>query len=136
MKNLSFIKITLVWVLLAGISTGCLEDELAFDVVESPVLAVFEEVDNGDINRIAIKATFYELNKSGILDQAVGIDSTEISSLPIEIFTDEAQLLGSFTTDAAGEVLFEEDLSVLGSASRLEYVGTYKEVDFRIFKNL
>ena len=136
MKNLSFIKISLVFVLLVGISTGCLEDDLAFDVVESPVLAVFEEVDNGDINKITIKATFYELDKSGILDHTVGIDSMEIASLPIEIFTDGSQLLGAFTTDAAGEILFEEDLSVLGNADRLEYVGTYKEVDFRIFKNL
>ena len=136
MKNLNFIKITLGILLFWGIFTGCLEEELAFDVVESPVLAVFEDMDSGDINRLAVKATFYELDKSGILDQNVGIDSTLLSSLPIEVYINESQLLGSFTTDANGEIMFEEELSAIGGAGKLEWVGTYKEVDFRIYKNL
>ncbi|MEM6632679.1 MAG: hypothetical protein AAF694_23615 [Bacteroidota bacterium] len=136
MKNLNFIKIILGLFLFAGTFTGCLEEELAFDVVESPVLAVFEDMDSGDINRIAVKATFYELDKSGILDQNVGIDSTRLSSLPIEVYINESQLLESFTTDTNGEIIFETELSTIGAASKLEWVGTFNQVDFRIYKNL
>ncbi len=136
MKNLNFIKITLGFAFVATIFSGCLEEELAFDVVESPVLVVFEDMESGDINRITVKATFYELDKSGILNQNVGIDSTLLSSLPIEVYINESNLLGSFTTDGNGEVLFEEELSTIGTASRLEWVGSYNDIDFRIYKNL
>lgn len=119
-----------------GITSGCLEEELPFEVVESPVLALFEDVESSTDGMLSVRATFYELDKSGILDHTIGIDSTVLSGLPIEVFVNESQLIGSFTTDTNGEILFEEDINTIGSAGRLEWVGSHKGVGFRIFKNL
>ncbi len=124
------------FLLIGSLMVGCIEDELQFDVVESPVLAIFEDVDTGSQNEIAVRATFYELDKSGILDKNIGIDSTRISGLPIEIFTSQSQSLGTFTTDGQGEILFQAPFSDISGVSRLEWVGTYNDIDFRIFKNL
>ena len=136
MKNINFIKITLGFVLLMGISSGCLEEELAFDVVESPVLALFDDTLDDSTGILSVRATFYELDKSGILDHTIGIDSTLLTGLPIEVYINESQLMGTFTTDSNGEVLYEEDFSAVGTAGRLEWVGSHKGVSFRIYKNL
>ncbi|MEN0051436.1 MAG: hypothetical protein AAF806_30505 [Bacteroidota bacterium] len=118
--------------LLLGLSS-CIENELPFDVIESPVLAVFEDME-ADSAMIKIKATFYELDKSGILDKDVGIDSTAISGLPIGVFIQESTLIQELTTDADGVAIFEVTLDELGGNNRLEYVGNYKETPFRIYK--
>jgi len=125
-----------VFLTVSSLFIGCEEDELAFDVVASPVLAVFEDIDPGSANEVAVMATFYELDKSGILDKNIGIDSTRIANLPVEIFTNELRSLGSFTTNAEGEIMFEIPFSDVAGASRLEWVGTYNDIDFRIYKNL
>jgi len=79
----------IVFLTISTLFIGCEEDELAFDIVASPVLAVFEDVESVSANEIAVMATFYELDKSGILDKNVGIDSMRIANLPVEVFTDE-----------------------------------------------
>lgn len=112
---------------------SCIENDLAFDVIESPVLVVFEDLE-ADAGMVKIQATFYELDKSGILDKDIGIDSTVISGLPIGIFIQESTLIQDLTTDANGIVIFETTLDELGGNNQLEYVGSYKETPFRIYK--
>ena len=46
-------------------------------------------------------AYFYELDKSGILDHTVGIDSIPVADLSLEVFAAGASV-GTFTTDASG----------------------------------
>lgn len=124
-----------MFLLFLGLTLGlgsCLEDELAFDIIESPVLAVFEH--QGADDMIKIKATFYELDKSGILDHTIGIDSMPIPNLEIGIFIFEDQLIGNVTTDSKGELVFEAPASSLSEADKLEWVGKYKDTAFRIYE--
>lgn len=117
------------------LASSCSSDELAFDVIESPVLVLFDGPTTTD-EMLSITATFYELDKSGILDQNVGIDSTLITNLSIKVFTDDDVMLEELTTDANGQVEFTKALSDIGSTSRLEWVGNYNDVAFRVFKNI
>lgn len=121
--------------LLLGLTfTSCLKDDLAFDVIESPVLAVFEDMATGTDN-LTVKATFYDLDKSGILDNSVGIDSIPVANLEISVFILSNQLVETLTTDANGEVMFDVPFSDLAGSSRLEWVGKHDDIDFRIFHN-
>lgn len=128
-------KYPIIFSLLIGlIFTSCLKDDLAFDVVESPVLAVFEDMGAGTDN-LTVKATFYDLDKSGILDHAIGIDSIPVANMEISVFILSNQLVDTLTTDASGEVVFDVPLTDLAGSSRLEWVGQYDDIDFRIFHN-
>ena len=132
MKNL---KYTVALSLLVGLLfSSCTKDDLAFDVIESPVLAVFEDMGDG-ANNLTVKATFYDLDKSGILDNAVGIDSIPVANLEISVFILANQLVETLTTDSNGEVVFDVPFSSLTGASRLEWVGKHDDIDFRIFHN-
>ena len=92
--------------------------DMAFDRVASPVLLVTAPVGDDQM-----KGTFYELDKSGILDQNVGIDSIPVSDLSIEVFSEGASL-GTFTTDASGSI-------TVASPGSLSWVGEYKGIAFR-----
>nr|WKN35828.1 hypothetical protein K4G66_26010 [Tunicatimonas sp. TK19036] len=99
------------------------EPDMAFDRVASPVLLEVESVDDG------VQATFYELDKTGILDHTVGIDSIPVPNLSLEVFGDGTSM-GNFTTDTNGIVMVPNEMGY-GS---LEWVGAYKGVSFRIIK--
>ncbi len=114
--------------------TSCIEDELAFDIIESPVLAVFEDME-AEPESLKVKATFYDLDKSGILDHTVGIDSIPVANMSVSVYVFEDELIGEFTTDPNGEILFEKTLDELQGASRLEWVGSFEDTQFRIYKN-
>ncbi len=114
--------------------SACEKDELAFDVIESPVLAVFEDM-TAPPDALKMKATFYELDKTGILDLNVGIDSLPVSNLSVSVFVFGDELVGEFTTDSEGTVLLEATTDQLKGASRLEWVGEYDNTAFRIFRN-
>jgi len=115
--------------------SSCTSDDLAFDVIESPVLATFEESVDSQEGILSMTATFYELDKSGILDKNIGIDSTLISGLSIEIFVNEKTSVGQVTTGSDGKAVFEKSFGDLGGASRLEWVGTHNGTPFRIYRN-
>ena len=121
--------------ILAILITSCTSENLAFDVIESPVLATFEETIDAQEGILTVSATFYELDKSGILDKNIGIDSTLISGMTVEVFINENTLVGELTTDGAGKVILEKSLSELDGASRLEWVGNYSNTPFRIYRN-
>jgi len=125
----------LVALILILLMSSCTSDDLAFEVIESPVLAVFEESIDSQEGMITMTATFYELDKSGILDLSIGIDSTLITGLDLKVFINEETEVGTLTTDANGQAVFKKSLGDLGSASRLEWVGTYENTPFRIYRN-
>ena len=115
--------------------SSCTSDDLAFEVIESPVLAIFEETIDTDNDLLSMTATFYELDKSGILDKNIGIDSTLITGMAVEIFINESSLVGSLTTDSNGQAVFEKPLGDLAGTSRLEWVGNHQSTPFRIYRN-
>lgn len=114
---------------------SCAKDDLAFDIIESPVLAQFETLNDAEPGMLKMKATFFDLDKSGILDHTIGIDSLPVAGLEIKVYVYESDLVSELMTDSDGSVIFEEEISNLNGASRLEWVGTYEETPFRIYQN-
>ena len=104
--------------------TSC-EDvsDMAVNKVASPVLL---DVKSTGINEVT--ASFYELDKSGILDYTVGIDSIPVADLSIEVFAASASV-GTFTTDGSGSFI----VSYTGTKPN-EYAGSHKGIAFRIKK--
>jgi hypothetical protein len=131
MKNL-YINVLILFIV-ASLSFGC-EDvsDMALDRVAAPLLGVNlgTDTDNGMLKR---QVVFYELDKTGILDHTVGIDSIPVSNLAIEVYLNAGTMVGSLTTDANGMVLFEKPLADFGgTAPSLQWVGSFKGTSFRI----
>jgi len=106
------------------LATSC-EDvsDLAIDKVAAPVVA---EVEDLGTNSVAV--TFFELDKSGILDKDKGIISTPVPNLGIDVFA-SGVMIGTFTTDGNG--IIEVDYT---ADKPNEFAGTYKGIAFRIIK--
>lgn len=132
--NNNLLKIIALFVVIL-LSSCSEEDELAFDVFESPVLAEFDGQSFSSSSNISVTATFYDLDKSGILDQNVGIDSVEIPNLSVQVFVNETQEVANLTTDGSGKVTFDQPWSTVGGPGRvrLEWVGKYNDRAFRIY---
>ncbi len=112
---------------------SCLEEDLAFDVIESPVLAIFGDASISN-DMLSMTGTFYELNKSGILDHTVGIDSTLLSGLSVAVYVNSDELVQQLTTGADGTAVLTTDIADLNGASTLEWVGEYNGVPFRLLE--
>jgi len=115
---------TAILALVTILATAC-EDisDLAIDKVAAPVVAEVE-----DISANAVAVTFMELDKSGILNKDVGIISTPVPNLSIDVFA-SGSLVGTFTTDANGII----EVAYAGDKPN-EFAGTYKGTAFRIIK--
>jgi hypothetical protein len=131
MLSRNFFLLAMVACLLAS----CAKDDLAFDIIESPVLAEFESLNDAGPDMLKIKATFLDLDKSGILDHNIGIDSIPVAGLSVKVFVYESDLVEELMTDSEGSVIFESAISELNGAGRLEWVGTYEDTPFRIYQN-
>jgi hypothetical protein len=99
------------------------ESDMAVNKVASPILL---DVKNTGANEVT--AYFYELDKSGILDHTVGIDSIPVANLAIEVFA-SSSAVGTFTTDGAGSFV----VTYVGTKPN-EYSGSHKGIAFRIKK--
>jgi len=99
------------------------ESDMAINKVASPVLLDVQSTGTNELT-----AFFYELDKSGILDHTVGIDSIPVSDLAIEVFAASATV-GTFTTDAVGSFV----ITYTGTKPS-EYVGVHNGIAFRIKK--
>lgn len=115
--------------------SSCLEEKLAFTVEASPVLGVIEAAPAAE-GMVAYTGTFYELDKSGILDNSVGIDSIPVSGLELKVETQGRDELQTVMTDTDGSATFTIEADELDGVSRLEWAGTYEGKAFRILKNL
>ena len=129
MKN--YIKYTFTLAFVALSLSAC-EDvaDNAIPHIASPVLLETATLDT-DETTTEVMATFFELDKTGIMDNTIGIDSIPVANLSVQVFAGGATL-GTFTTDNAGSFVITYDPSTV--TGRLEWAGTYNNVAFRIIK--
>lgn len=161
-------KIHIAFCLLFAITflfTACDVEDPFVDRVESPVLLVFDEVTGylagGGLtyspsvtksvtlanytNPVTLSLTVYELDKSGILDHTVGIDSIPLSNLAITFSKRDGTLATELTSGGDGKITMTTTWGALGvadiesivneSAARsitipLTWVGTYRGISF------
>jgi hypothetical protein len=128
----------LAGLLVAGLLTGCeKEEELVVDRVVSPVLVTFAGAASFTAAEpVKVTATIYELDKSGILDHTVGIDSIPLANMAVTVRLGSTAL-AQLTTNQAGEVALEKTWSELGLAApkagntvTLEWAGAHKGQTF------
>jgi hypothetical protein len=115
--------ITLLSVITLSV-TSC-EDvsDMAVNKIAAPVL-----VDVKNTSSAEVTAYFYELDKTGILDHTVGIDSIPVAGLAVEVFAASTSV-GLFTTGSDGSIIVSYTVS-----KPSEYAGVHKGVAFRIKK--
>jgi len=118
-----YILILLAAMIIVSVTSCEDESDMAVNKVASPVLL---DVKTTGANQVT--AYFYELDKSGILDYTVGIDSIPVADLAIEVFA-ASTTVGTFTTDASGSFI----VSYTGTKPN-EYAGSHKGIAFRIKK--
>ena len=124
MKNI--LKITLALSLTIMLMSSCKEEtDIVLERVEAPVFMEYTAVSETEAT-----ATFYDLDKTGILDQNVGIVYNPISSLTVEVLMDGSSL-GTFTTGSDGSFAIP-----IADGVPEEFAGNYDGIAFRIFKGL
>lgn len=124
MKNI--FKITLALSLTIILMSSCKEEtDIILERVEAPVYMEYTAVSDTEAT-----ATFFDLDKSGILDQNVGIVYNPINSLTVEVLMDGASL-GTFTTGSDGSFTVP-----ITDGVPEEFAGNYDGIAFRIFKGL
>ena len=142
-KYINKVSFLIAFVALAYLSS-CVEGvELATPNVASPVLVMLQGNVFDASAPVSIQGQFYELDKTGILDQNVGIDSIPVSGLQIKVFINQTEEIGSVTTDNSGKIIFQQPWTSLGVPNptsgrqiRLEFAGTHKNVAFRQYHNV
>lgn len=82
---------------------------------------------------VTMAVRIYELDKAGILDNKVGIDSIPVASLAIKLTRRDGTALGNLTTDATGKASISKTWAELGvtapkagSTVQLTWTGEYK----------
>lgn len=124
MKNI--FKTTLALFLAIIFMSSCKEEtDIVLERVEAPVFLEYTAVSETEAT-----ATFYDLDKSGILDQNIGIIYNPISSLSVEVLLDGASL-GTFTTGSDGSFTVP-----LTDGVPSEFAGNYDGIAFRIIRGL
>ena len=108
------------------------EDAMVVDRVVSPVLVTISGASFPAAEPVNVTATIYELDKSGLLNNAVGIDSIPLANLAIAVKMN-AITLAELTTDQAGKVNLTKTWAELGLATpktgntvNLEFTGSHK----------
>ena len=126
---------------------GCTKVEDPFvDRVVAPVLVVIDNAtgDGGGQNGepvvsqkvagpVTLAVKIYELNKSGLLDNKVGIDSIPVTSLAIKLTKRDGTALGDLKTDGTGTASISKTWTELGISApkagnsvSLTWTGEYK----------
>lgn len=132
--------------LLAGLASCTKVDDPFVDRVVAPVLVVIDNVagDGGGqtgepvvsqkvAGPVTLAVKIYELDKSGILNKAIGIDSIPVTSLAIKLTTRAGVAIGELTTDGTGKASVSKTWAELGIAApkagssvSLTWTGAYK----------
>lgn len=119
-----------------GLLSSCEKDEMVVDRVVSPVLVLVSGSTFTGAEPVKVTATIYELDKSGILNNTVGIDSIPVTNLAIMIKLNNGTL-ASLTTDQAGKITFTKTWQELGLGSpkpgnsvTLDISGSHKNQSF------
>ena len=150
--------IACVLLLIAGGLAGCRKEEDPFvDRVQSPVLVWIENADRKDYlaggglyaeptvsvpanqleTPVQLTAVIYELDKSGLLNHQVGIDSIPVANLAITLQLRNGTRIADLVTDENGRVALTrtwQELNVAapkeGSNVRVAWSGTHKGQPF------
>ncbi|RYC72006.1 MULTISPECIES: hypothetical protein [Spirosoma] len=130
-----------------GSLAGCMKkDDPFIDRVAAPVLVVIDNAtgDGGGLTAepvvsqkvtgpVVMGVRIYELDKSGILDNKVGIDSIPVTSLTVRLTTRDGKALGDLKTDGTGKASLTKTWAELGvtapragSSVQLTWSGEYK----------
>jgi hypothetical protein len=142
-------KHTLIISILLGASSlvGCTKvDDPFVDRVVAPVLVIIDNAtgDGGGLTGepvvsqkvsgpVTLAVRIYELDKAGILNNKVGIDSLPVASLALKLSTRAGTPLGELKTDATGKASIAKTWAELGIAApaagssvQLTWTGEYK----------
>lgn len=142
MKSIKLLSIISVFVFSVAILIGCNEEDPFVDRVESPVLIVFDGVSGylagGGLtyspsvtktvttanytDPVTLSLTLYELDKSGILNNAVGIDSIPLADISITFSKRDGTLATTLTSSDEGKVVMTTSWEALGIANVEEIV--------------
>ncbi|MDB5262347.1 MAG: hypothetical protein JWQ14_1628 [Adhaeribacter sp.] len=133
MKSKYISKVSFGLIGLTFMAMGCeKEDAMVVDRVVSPVLVTVAGASFTAAEPVKVTATIYELDKSGLLDHAVGIDSIPLTNMAITVKLNAATL-AELTTDQAGQVNLTKTWSELGLVApqkgntvNLEFSGSHK----------
>jgi hypothetical protein len=129
------LKIAIILAVLFGLFACEEESDMAIDRVASPVLVMVSPASKTP-DLITVSATFLELDKSGILDHTIGIDSIPVPNLSIKVAKYGGAVLTTLTTDAAGKVTLSSPTADLTGTTKLEWSGEYKGVKFTQISSL
>ncbi len=150
-------KLTIAFVLAVIGLTACEKKVDPFvDRVVAPVLVIIDNAtgDGGGLTQepvvsqkvtgpVTLAVRIYELDKAGILDNKVGIDSIPVSSLALKLTTRTGTAIGTLTTDNMGKATISKTWTELGIAAPkagssvlLTWSGEYKGQAFSRFARL
>ena len=145
---MKYLKLQLILTLLViGSLVSCSKKDDPFvNRVVAPVLVVIDNAsgDGGGLTAepvvsqkitgaVTIAVRIYELNKDGILNNKVGIDSIPVTSLSINLTKRDGTALGTLQTDGTGKATLTKTWAALGiavpvagSSVQLTWSGEYK----------
>jgi hypothetical protein len=135
---------------IVAIAFSCKVDDPFVDRIVSPVLVIFESAGvatNGLTTEPSVTSSasadatitmkLLELDKTGLLDNKVGIDSLPAASVPVIIKFRNGTKVAEGTTDATGKLVITTKWSTMGVAAPvsgssvlLAASATYKDVPF------
>lgn len=138
-------------IFLGFIATSCKVDDPFVDRVAAPVLVIFEDPSGTKTNGLttepsvtssasadaSITVRLLELNKDGLLDYKVGIDSIPATAVPVTFKLRNGTKISDVTTDGTGRSTLKISWQTLGIAApaagssiQLACSATYKDVAF------
>lgn len=135
-------------VCLLTVFTVCLSscektDELTTPKLDSPLLILLSGTSFAADAPVAVQGTFYQLDKAGILDHTVGIDSIPMANLVVTVFVNHTTEVGSMTTDSNGKATFTASWEMIGLSNpktnnqvRLEFASELNGVPFRKYHTI
>lgn len=137
-------------IILAFVATSCKVDDPFVDRIAAPVLVIFEDpagksnglttepsVVSSASTDASITVRLLELNKDGLLDYKVGIDSIPATAVPVTFKLRNGTKISDVTTDGTGRSTLKVSWKSLGIAApavgssvQLACSATYKDVSF------
>lgn len=153
MKNIHKLYVPLLFSAICALVACEKEEDPFVDRTVAPVLVVIENakasyLTGGGLSTepvveaklsepVQLVASVYELDKSGILNNAVGIDSIPVANLSLSLSTRAGVKIADATTDASGKILFATTWAALGleapkrgNTVSLDWAGSYNGVGF------
>jgi|GEM_PF-703131 len=113
-------------------------DELTTPKLDSPLLILLSGSSFAADAPVVVQGRFYQLDKSGILDHTIGIDSIPMGNLAVTVYVNHTTEVGSITTGSDGRATFTASWADIGLSSpasnnqvRLEFASELNGVPFR-----